>query len=456
MKSTSSVLLMWALTLNGNLSWAKPKLDPTVSAFLNSPSSLSENSLPVILTYKIKKTLPLRPHHPKHHADIQKALMKNTLSEEASLFGLSILNQARPSQTLWIINSTLTSLNYNQLKALSQSPKLSAIQFSQKRIRMVKSPVSRMTDFNIRYTYGLEKFNVPTLRTRYPKLQGTNVRVGILDTGIDAQHPDLKGKVKVYKNFSPAPNPTPSDEFGHGTHVAGTIAGGSASGLAIGVAPQADLIVGRIFDANGNSTRENILLAMQWMADPDGNPDTNDFAQVVNSSWSDDEPYSDRESHDEPFCQIIDSWVQLGMIPVFSAGNTGPSAGTINIPAGCPRSFAVGATEIGDRSPHFSSTGPVKWKSTSFIKPDVAAPGFKILSATPGRGYEEMSGTSMAAPHVSGALAVVLQARPDFTVEQATQAILAGIQDLGNPGQDNVFGWGRPNLLKSIELITSP
>ena len=424
--------------------FANPYFDPHVTQFSQSTRSMAR-TLPVLIVFKggslaenrIQLTIDL-----KRSTESQIARLRSSYDWAKSL-------EIKP---LWIAQGAFTSLSSPQINALKQSDFVAGVYWSRKPYRVPRSEANLSFD-RTQYTYGLTKLNVPQVRERFPQLLGKGVRIGVLDTGIAIQHPDLRGRLKVFRNFSPAQDPSPRDDFGHGTHVSGTIVGGAASGTAIGVAPQADLIVGRIFDGNGESTREMILNAMQWMADPDGDPHTNDYAQVVNSSWSDDEPFADRRPEDEPFCRIIDTWVKMNMIPVFSAGNTGPDVGTINIPAGCPQAFSVGATEQNDRSPHFSSTGPAVWKDLQLMKPEVSAPGFKIKSAERYGRYEEMSGTSMAAPHVSGAFALLLQAHPNASVEQIRRAMLEGAKDLGNPGQDAIFGYGRIDVLRSLEIL---
>lgn len=416
---------------------SSPYMEPGVRLFLEESTG---PRMPVLLLFQPSEKV-LRS---KNSALVNEQLQKiNSQRVDA-------LPKEIQARGLWLVNGALASVTAANLKQLLAMPEIRGIYRSDKKYHLKKlEPFPASGDF----TYGLKNIGVPQLRQRFPLLTGKGVRVGILDTGITPGHPDLRGRLKVFRNFSPAQEEAPSDGFGHGTHVAGTIAGGQSSGVAIGVAPEADLIVARIFDGNGESTREKILEAMQWMADPDGNPHTADFAQVVNNSWSDDDPYSDRDPENEPLCLAVQSWVRLGIIPVFSAGNTGPSAGTINLPAGCPEAFSVAATEQNDRSPWFSSAGPAVWKSYRLAKPEVSAPGFQIKSASKDGGYEEMSGTSMAAPHVSGAFAILLQAFPRASAEQIKSAMLAGAKDLGDPSQDATFGWGRIDIGKALDRL---
>lgn len=442
--------LLLALTFGSffNLAHAAPFVDRNVKEFLDSPQPKAQLTLPLFVTFKgVKNSLGTT-----NREDSILRLKKQNQESIQALKQRLVFMQAGVLEPLWIANGAFVSLSASQIRQLSALPEIKGIYWSKKPYKLKKVAGEDRFDAQ-NFTYGLQKLGVPEVRQKFPHLTGKGVRVGVIDTGIVATHPDLKGKLKVFRNFSPATDNSPRDEFGHGTHVSGTIAGGNASRISIGVAPEADLIVGRIFDANGNSEREMILRSMQWMADPDENPSTPDYAQVVNSSWSDDDPYDTREPQNEPFCQIIGNWVSLGMIPVFSAGNTGPSPGTINIPAGCPEAFSVGATEANDRSPHFSSTGPARWKNFDLMKPEVSAPGFHIKSASKDGGYEEMSGTSMSAPHVTGAFAILLQAFPNATAFQLQSAMVNGAKDLGAVGQDAIFGYGRVDIVKSLEIL---
>ncbi len=439
---------------------AGPFLDSRVRDFLGSSkaklSSRAETEkLPVILIYRSSMSdgLKSRPAKSQARIEIESGLRASTTRFEAQTFGADFMDGAVVRRSLWSVNGSATSLTRLQLSRLLKSPLIAQVLDAERPIRLKSSPSVRglkSLAATPSYTDALKRIHVNDLKLKFPQIDGSGVKVGILDTGIDDTHPDLKGKLKLYKDFSPANNPTPADGFGHGTHVAGTIAGGAASGTAIGMAPNAALVVARIFDGNGESTREGILAAMQWMADPDGDPATDDQPQVVNSSWSDDDPYKDREFKDEPFCTLVDSWIALGIVPIFSAGNTGPSYGTINLPAGCPNAVAVGATEQYDRSPWFSSGGPARWKSVELVKPEVVAPGVDIFSAEPRGQYQLMTGTSMSAPHATGLVALILQANPKFSVAETTKALIDGVVDLGDPGKDNTFGWGRIDAVGSI------
>lgn len=443
---TTASFLFFSPTLH-----AATQIDETVRAFLHESASKEATHIPVLVIYKNRAKLPPVSSHPMFHARVEQELIAHTKNEQVRLFSNEKLQSATGIKAAWLVNGTFATLNRTQLQIVIQSNLAKSIFFSQSKVKMKAEPIAAAAVAATSMTYGLKKIGIADVRTQFPHLDGTGIRIGILDTGIDDTHPDLKGKLKAYSDFSPAKNPNPEDPFDHGTHVAGTIAGGSASKTSIGVAPKVDLVVGRVFDGNGDSTKEGLILAMQWMADPDGDAKTSDFPLAVNNSWSDDEPFNTRDPIDDPFCIAIDNWISLGIVPIFTAGNTGPRSGSTNTPGACPNALTVGATESTDRSPHFSSTGPAMWKSSQIVKPDVVAPGYKIYSCEAGGGYTEKTGTSFAAPHVTGAMALLLQAKPNLTVDQAVKTLIDGVLDLGDPGQDNIFGWGRIDVLKSVQ-----
>ena len=150
---------------------------------------------------------------------------------------------------------------------------------------------------------------------------------------------------------------------------------GFQTGTAIGVAPGASLIVAKAFGRYGGSDDKDLLAALQWIADPDGNPATADGAKVVSCSWNVDPVGGTPSSTDDPFCQALENLRRFGIVPVFSAGNDGPGSGSIKPPGACPAAFTVGATDDVDRLADFSSRGPSHWRDVELIKPDVVAPG---------------------------------------------------------------------------------
>ncbi|MFI5730309.1 S8 family serine peptidase [Kribbella sp. NPDC051587] len=245
---------------------------------------------------------------------------------------------------------------------------------------------------------------------------GKGVRVAVLDSGVDATHPDLASRVKGVKNFA---DTLPGDQLGHGTHVASIVAGtGAASGGKYrGVAPDADLYDGKVCTDIGCS--DSMMLAgLQWAA-------TEVHAQVVNISiGTPDTPEVD------PVEEAINTLTaQTGTLFVVSAGNLGEhGTQTLTSPGTAAAALTVGAVDRDDQLADFSSQGP-GW-GTAELKPDVTAPGVDIVAArsgqSPGDGdYVAKAGTSMAAPHTAGAAALLAQQHPDWHAAELKSALMS-------------------------------
>lgn len=228
----------------------------------------------------------------------------------------------------------------------------------------------------------------------------------------------------------------------HGTHVVGIMVGhDDKTGDTVGVAPGADWI---------GSTGP----AWEWAADPDGNPNTtDDVPDVINIS------FMTGGSCWDVYWDRIDMTEALGIVNIISAGNSGPApysvVGPGNRAVDSLTNFAVGSIDHRSGTIYRSSgRGPSICDSVS-IKPNVAAPGAYIRSSVPGGLYAIHGGTSMAAPHVSGAVAILRQFAPNASVRQIKEALLAGCTPAGGEMPNNDYGWGIINIPASISYLTS-
>ncbi|GAA2142071.1 S8 family serine peptidase [Streptomyces synnematoformans] len=253
---------------------------------------------------------------------------------------------------------------------------------------------------------------------------GTGVTVAVLDTGVDAEHPDLKGRVAEARNFSDSP--TTGDAFGHGTHVAATVAGtgAGADGSRKGVAPGARLLVGKVLGDDGYGSESQVLAGMEWAAEAG--------ADVVNMSLGTDAPTDGTDALSLGLNRLT---AETGTLFVASAGNTGPRSATVGSPGAADAALTVGAVDRDDALADFSSRGPRVGDLA--VKPDITAPGVDIVAAraagtsmgTPVDDlYTAASGTSMAAPHVAGAAALIAQRHPDWTARQLKDALVSTAQ----------------------------
>ena len=292
-------------------------------------------------------------------------------------------------------------------------------------------------------------------------VDGTGAIIGSLDTGVDGNHPALNTRWRG--NLAPwdecwldvLGNNTqfPVDNHGHGTHTTGTMTG-LADDDTIGVAPGATWIACNAIDQGANPGFDNdIIEAFQWFADPDGDPGTvDDVPDVVQNSWGVNENFTGYYDCDSRWWAVIDHCEAAGVVETWSAGNEGPSAGTLRSPADRAttlfNAFSVGSTQyyapyaISSFSSRGPSTCPDIFPPELAIKPEVSAPGSDIYSSYPGGGYTNMSGTSMAGPHVAGVVALIRSVAPDLEVDLVKHILMDTCVDLGTPGEDNTYGHG--------------
>ncbi|MEV5205887.1 S8 family serine peptidase [Micromonospora sp. NPDC053740] len=258
-----------------------------------------------------------------------------------------------------------------------------------------------------------------------PKLwaEGNNasgVDVAVLDSGADAEHPDLVGQIAESSSFVPE-EPDILDYKGHGTHVASTIAGtGAASGGAErGVAPGARLHIGKVLNSEGSGQDSWIIAGMEWAA-------REQKARVVSMSLG-----GESTDGSDPMSQAVDRLsAETGALFVIAAGNSGPAS--IGSPGAANSALTVGAVDSTDHLADFSSQGPRA--GDGGLKPEITAPGVDILAARShlvrgGAGdYTLMSGTSMATPHVAGTAALVAAAHPDWTGQRIKEALVSTVK----------------------------
>lgn len=358
-----------------------------------------------------------------------------------------------PVQRFWLVNAIAFTGTPAEIRAVAADPAVAAVDLDR--------PVRVSLDATVDSTpypdaagggWGVAAINAPQAWSRFG-VRGDGVRVGNIDTGVNAAHRDLAGRVVAWRDFVNG-GAQPYDDNGHGTHTAGSIVGGSAGGGPIGVAPGATLVVAKGMAADGVGPGSALLAAAEWMTDPDGNPATADFPRVINNSWS------SSSANDTWFRPMVRRWRELGIVPVFSAGNTGPTLSSIGSPASYPEVVAVGALDRDGSPAPFSGRGPVTWQNrdglgpaagTRLVKPDVAAPGVAVVSSV-GDGYLAYSGTSMASPEVAGLIALIVQAAPALNPDQIAAILRSSATDVGAPGTDDATGHGRIDAVRALEI----
>ena len=288
------------------------------------------------------------------------------------------------------------------------------------------------------------------------------IKVAVLDTGVDADHPELKGRVTQWAEFDAdgaLVSSKPHDSGKHGTHVCGTIAGchpdaPSRGRPFIGVAPDVELMAGLVLKG-GSGSYFQIISGLDWAIE--------NGAEVINMSLGGVALEPDVL---DIYTRSILNANQQGIPVVISIGNEG--AQTSGAPGNDYFAFSVGATDYRDRPGGFSGGRTQIIRKSRFIpddrlplvyqKPEVSAPGVAVRSAIPGNKYATWNGTSMAAPHVAGALALLLAATEIRSVPAERRAFLlqdlitSSVEEIGEAGRDHRFGFGRLNVLRAISF----
>jgi hypothetical protein len=196
--------------------------------------------------------------------------------------------------------------------------------------------------------------------------------------------------------------------------------------------------------SNGYGTLEQVLAGIQWVLDPDGNPDTPDGAQIVNMSLG-------LSGTSSVLREAVNNMLAVGVLPICAVGNGGYYSSYS--PGNVPDAVAVGAVDGLDLVPAYSAGGDVCWEDRCVTKPDLSAPGCEILGAKPEGSYQSMTGTSVAAPHVAGAAALLLQNRPDLGLSQLKHFLFGSSLDLGMPDFDDRYGHGRLDIPSAINFL---
>ncbi len=413
------------------------------------------------------------------------------LRETARRSQQNVLAQLRDSgaayRPYWIANMIWVRGDRTVLESVAANPEVVAI-YANPYIRLslplpAESPLPYPPS-------GIEP-NLSHIRVPQVWLQGVTgqgVVIGGQDTGYDWDHPALLGKYRGWNGTTAdhsynwhdaihsggggcgADSPEPCDDFGHGTHTLGIMVGDDGGANQIGVAPGAKWIGCRNMN-QGVGSPMTYSECFQWFLAPTdangANPDPSLAPHVVNNSWAC--PPSEGCNDAIILQTVVENVRAAGIVVVSSAGNYGGGCGTVQYPPAIyDASFSVGATDNSDNIAGFSSRGPVTADGSNRLKPDVVAPGVGIRSSLPGGGYGTLSGTSMAAPHVAGLVALLISTNPLLagdvdSVEAAIResaAPLTGVQECGGVSgstiPNNTYGYGRIDALDAFIDVDLP
>jgi subtilisin len=331
------------------------------------------------------------------------------------------------THTFRIVHAIAARIPEHAAEALRRNPRISVVE-----------PDVRIfaVDAELDNAWGVKRIGAGEAHTG--GFRGNGVKVAVIDSGIDYNHPDLAANYAGGYDFVNN-DADPLDDNEHGTHVAGTIAARDDDAGVIGVAPEARLYALKVLGADGSGTFGHVIAALQWVVDH--------HIQVTNLSFG---------SSTDPGSIVraaFDNAAAAGVLHIAAAGNSGTCAGTgdsVLYPAKYQSVVAVAATDANDVAACFSGTGP---------DVELAAPGVGVNSTVPGGGYAVFNGTSMASPHVAGTAALVIGAGVADTNgngrinDEVRQILIDTANDLGNPGRDTWYGYG---LVDAAAAVTTP
>jgi subtilisin family serine protease len=451
---------------------AKEKISPAFDPFLAGSRRNDKRDAIVIYRTPVPKAPPVsgragqpqkRLSYLREVAALQRSVEERLLKgyKKASSGSLrngeelavsAIGSNALPVTTVEVTKSTI--------EALAEQPEVVAIMPNQQ-IQLIQPQQVHFEELSKRetssgMTWGLEELEIAKM---WETTQGENINVAVLDTGVYGDHPALEWRVKEFVVIDPLGRrigvELPFDSKNHGTHVCGTIAGGKTpNGISIGVAPRANLLVAGVLI--GDATLRTLMEGISWAVERG--------ADIINMSLG--------FSYYEPlFAEVFDILIyQFGILPVVAIGND--SHGNTNSPGNAYSAFAVGAAE---RLPYpsrqievaFFSSGaslvfPDQRPNDLVVKPDVVAPGAEVFSCIPPEKrpdgtyeYSYMDGTSMAAPHVSGAAALLMAAMPNAPITDVIDVLKETARhpsgDEYRP--DNRWGFGLVQPIKALKAL---
>lgn len=276
-------------------------------------------------------------------------------------------------------------------------------------------------------------------------LDGKGSAIAVIDTGIDASHVDLKGRVIAWNDLVNRRSEAYDDQ-GHGTHVASIAAGqGVADEEYKGVAPGANLVGVKVLDANGSGSMSTVMAGIDWVVSVKDQYNIKVLNLSLGTSGSSDGK--------DATSMAVNRAVDAGIVAAVAAGNSGPNTKTIGSPGAAEKALTVGAmadpSQGGFFLASFSSRGPTL---DGRAKPDIAAPGYQITAAkaNSGNGYVTYSGTSMATPFIAGTVALLLEADPQLTPAQVLNVMKSTAKDLGSNGHDVDYGGGNVRAYEAI------
>lgn len=428
----------------------RPLVAPELEALL--AEAAPDELIDIIVETRLQADLAALP--PETGYDAKLAHLQSTArAAQRDLLAWLETTAAQNIRTTWLVSSVALSATPELVRALAARPDVAFLtdDFTVT-VGAVPSPA-----LSLATPAGpdlLNEWNIT--RVRAPEcwaagFNGAGIVVGNIDTGVSVSHPAFGGRWRSSNGWfdGVSGQSSPYDDNGHGTHCMGSAVGGNG----IGVAPGASFVAAKGLNSQGSGQGSWLDACLDWMAGT-GRPD------VLSISWGGDRTSS-------YFFTRFWNLRNLGVVVVGAAGNNGPGGSTAQTPANFPICISVGATTSTDAIASFSSRGPspeqppwsnrLYWsrQDWDYINPVISAPGANIRSAVPGGGYYSLDGTSMSAPHVAGAAAILLQKKPDLDHDEIFNLLTdyADRPSGGAPYPNNNYGWGRLNVKTALDNV---
>lgn len=369
------------------------------------------------------------------------------MQESFTTANARMAKKAPDAHTLWLADAVVAKGTGKDMQELARDPEVEAIDLNRafRMPEILRTPLEDTPRAIDGSTWGIARSRAADT---WSFGRGAGVRVGHLDTGVDDTHPALVNQVAAFEEFDALGNPlgTPAhDSHIHGTHTAGTILGRNFNGTNIGVAPDAKLYSALVLNG-GFGTFAQIVAGMQWCLTQN--------VHVMNLSLG-------GQGYTPLWNLPVLISTLFGTLVVASIGNSGH--GATGGPGNDLFSLGVGATHYEDAVAGFSggqtlvSVPHVLFGNLTYMKPDISAPGVQVISCIPNGGVASLNGTSMAAPHITGAAALLMSAVNGLMGQPlAVRSILLGtIEDHGEAGRDQRFGFGRLDSLAAAQTAIS-
>ncbi|MBU0489185.1 MAG: S8 family peptidase [Bacteroidetes bacterium] len=477
----TGILIMMISVFYHNSYAQNEKISQSLRDAINQTKS-AEECLPVLIVMHQQldyqqlsaeiKNLGLPPE--QRTAFVYHALINLAEEDQNEIMQFLHSRQITGNRNLWIVNAVAVELPEALIYEIAMRSDVELLELNELSNMQPARPV-RIEPSETR-DVGFAEQGLKAIRADFMWQLGYSGRGKVLysiDTGVWPQHPGLGGRFMGY--FKPMDqawhgfdSPIPVDKSGtHGTHTIGTILGlDEATHDSIGAAMNSYFISSDPVATDMAYVRPltDFILAFEWAFNPDGDTNTwNDVPAVINNSWGYDHATTDTLCNSYA-SDMFGNLELAGIANVFSAGNSGPGATTIGMPQHitineitCFTVGALNANVVGYPIATFSSRGPgvCPGSGAVLIRPEVAAPGEDVRSAINQTQYALYSGTSMAAPHVSGAVLLLKEAFPFLTGPEILTALYYSADDLGDPGEDNTYGNGMINLENAYNYLST-